>query len=172
MRCIDRLLRKNQLTDTFNPVKPRATSSQKQELTVFERYPDGLPLEVLQDIDYSKFGAMLKAERLLPPSYDRKPVKVQLGDFCGVPRVVLTFKSTTTDNKRYVGIYRYSVAYSEKINEPIAVMEVNPSMMNIWRGYVERIITLKERGCRSSLLLPTDVRISTQNKNDYMEGQM
>ena len=65
MRCIDRLLRKNQPTDTFNLVKPRATSSQKQELTVFERYPDGLPLEVLQDIDYSKFSVITRRQESL-----------------------------------------------------------------------------------------------------------
>ncbi|MBQ8615614.1 MAG: hypothetical protein IJ415_03510, partial [Clostridia bacterium] len=48
----------------------------RHEQTVFQKYLNGLPLMVLEDIDYSKFGAMLKQERLLPPSYDRKPIKV------------------------------------------------------------------------------------------------
>ena len=61
-------------------------------------YPNGLPKNVLEVIDYSKFGAMLKQEQLLPPSYDKKPIKVEIGDWCGYPRVFLTFKSKTSDS--------------------------------------------------------------------------
>ena len=60
---------------------------------VVDVYPNGLPKNVLEVIDYTKFGAMLKQEQLLPPSYDRRPVNVEIEDLYGKPRVVLTFKS-------------------------------------------------------------------------------
>ena len=33
---------------------------QSRKLTFYEKYPDGLPLMVLEYLDYGKFGAMLK----------------------------------------------------------------------------------------------------------------
>ena len=41
------------------------------EPSFYEKYPDGLPLEVLNLIDFKYFGAKLKQEQLLSPSYDR-----------------------------------------------------------------------------------------------------
>lgn len=98
------------------PIKdlPLTVMPVRQEQTVFQKYPNGLPLMVLEYIDYSKFGAMLKQERLLPPSYDRKPIKVEIDGVCDKPRVMLTFKSTTSESVRMFSIYGYSVASSAK----------------------------------------------------------
>ena len=87
-------------------------------------YPNGLPKNVLEVIDYSKFGAMLKQEQLLPPSYDKKPIKVEIGDWCGYPRVFLTFKSKTSESFRIVGICRYSVAYSTRMDKRISFWNI------------------------------------------------
>ena len=115
-------------------------------------YPDGLPLMVLEYIDYSKFGSMLKQEQLLPPSYDRRPIKVDIDEDYGKPRVILTFKSKTTDNCRMVSIFGYSVAYSEKINQPLTILEVNQMMSEVWRNFAEMIMYRWERGYRFELL--------------------
>ena len=59
-----------------------------------ERYPDGLPLWMLKNIDYSKFGKILKSKELLPPSYDRKSVGVEVKPSeHGDHNVKLIFKS-------------------------------------------------------------------------------
>ena len=115
-------------------------------------YPDGLPLMVLEYIDYSKFGSMLKQEQLLPPSYDRRPIKVDIDEDYGKPRVILTFKSKTTDNCRLVSIFGYRVAYSEKINQPLTILEVNQRMSEVWRNFAEITMYRWERGYRFELL--------------------
>lgn len=118
---------------------------------VINLYPDGLPLMVLEYIDYSKFGVMLKQEQLLPPSYESKPIKVELDNNYGKPRVVLTFKSKTSDSERLVGITGYIVSYERKINQPIRIMEVNPLMIAVWRRFAEHVMWKWERGYRFEL---------------------
>ena len=115
-------------------------------------YPNGLPKQVLEVIDYSKFGAMLKQEQLLPPSYDRKPIAVEIEEICGKPSVTLTFKSKTSESYRLVGICRYSVSYSTRMNKPIKVMELNPLMIPVWRRFAESVMWSWERGYRYQLL--------------------
>jgi len=117
-----------------------------------EKYPEGLPLNVLQIIDYKKFGAMLKKEQLLPPSYDRNPIKVEIDEKFGGPRVILTFKSETSDSERVVSIYGYTVAYSSKINTPITILEVNNFMSEVWREFAEHVMWSWDRGYRYSLI--------------------
>lgn len=122
------------------------------EPSVFQKYPDGLPLIVLEYIDYSKFGAMLKQERLLPPSYDRKPIKVEIDEDFGKPRVILTFKSTTSESERMYSIYGYSVASSAKSKDSITILEVNHHMSEVWRKFAENVMWAWDRGYRYSLL--------------------
>ncbi len=124
----------------------------KYEPTVFQKYPDGLPLIVLEYIDYSKFGAMLKQERLLPPSYDRKPIKVEIDGVFDKPRVILTFKSKTSDSERMFSIYGYSVASSAKSRDSITIMEVKHLMAEVWQKFAEKVMWAWERGYRYSLL--------------------
>ena len=136
---------------------------QPRELTFYEKYPDGLPLKILELIDFKHFGAKLKQEQLLPPSYDRKPIKIEIKDFCGFPRVFLTFKSKTSESYRIVGICRHSVAYSEKMNREISVMEVNPMMMSVWREFAQNVMWAWERGYNYALVSP-EKNIGTYKK--------
>jgi len=115
-------------------------------------YPNGLPKNVLEVIDYSKFGAMLKQEQLLPPSYDKKPIKVEIDNRYELPHVVLTFKSKTSESYRLVGIFKYSVSYSTRMNTPIKVMEVNPLMIPLWRRFAESVMWAWENGYRYGLV--------------------
>ena len=126
-------------------------------------YPDGVPLEVLKLIDFKHFGALLKQEQLLPPSYDRNPIKVEMEDWCGYPRVFLTFKSKTSESYRIVGICRYSVAYSTRMDKPVKVMETNPLMIPIWRRFAEHVMWAWERGYNYALVGP-EKNIETYRK--------
>ena len=131
MSLLDKLFKRNQqekLEETKQEFVSLA-SVLKKETSVMDRYPDGLPLMVLEYIDYSKFGAMLKQEQLLPPSYDRRPIKVDIDEDYGRPRVILTFKSKTSDSWRMVSISGYCVTYSEKINQPITILEINSKIL-------------------------------------------
>lgn len=108
--------------------------------TVKEKYPNGLPVHVLKQIDYKKFGAMLKQNRLLPPSYDKSPIKIDIDENYEKTRVLLTFKSKTSNSVRTVSVYGYTVAYSTKINEPITILEVNPMMSKLWKDFAEYVM--------------------------------
>ena len=134
-------------------------------------YPDGVPLEVLKLIDFKYFGAMLKQEQLLPPSYDRKPVKVEFEDWCGYPRIFLTFKSKTSESYRLVGICRYSVAYSTRMDKPVKVMETNPLMIPIWRRFAERVMWAWERGYNYALVGP-EKNLETYGKPRVNESML
>ena len=92
----------------------KAKEQQKKQ-SFTQKYPNGLPIEVLKQISFTRFGAMLKQNNLLPPSYDRKPIKIEIDENYDKPRVILTFKSKNSDNSRTVSIYGYSVAYSERV---------------------------------------------------------
>ncbi len=154
MRIIERLFKKKyeeKLEGTKQEFKPLA-SVLKKEPSVMDRYPDGLPLMVLEYLDYGKFGALLKQDQLLPPSYDRRPIKVDIDEDYGKPRVILTFKSKTSDSWRMVSISGYCVTYSEKINQPITILEVNEQMSKIWCDFAERTMYLWERGYRFELI--------------------
>ncbi len=76
-------------------------------------YPDGFTFEELQDIDFKEFGAILKQRRLLPPSYDRNPIMVDI--YYGkdnVPRAKVTFQSKTVGTMRTIGIKKYETLSS------------------------------------------------------------
>ena len=124
MGLLDKLFKKKQdenIEEKNEVIVPKIEERKYVELNtgnVTNLYPDGLPLMVLEYIDYSKFGVMLKQEQLLPPSYEAKPIKVELDNNYGKPRVVLTFKSKTSDSERLVGITGYIVSYERKINQP------------------------------------------------------
>ena len=157
MGLLDRLFKRKQeekIEEKNEVIVPKIEERKYVELNtgnVTNLYPDGLPLMVLEYIDYSKFGVMLKQERLLPPSYEAKPIKVELDNNYGKPRVVLTFKSKTSDSERLVGITGYIVSYERKINQPIRIMEVNPLMIAVWRRFAEHVMWKWERGYRFEL---------------------
>ena len=153
MRIIERLFKKKQAekTEAKQELEPLAKVLKKDQ-SVIGRYPDGLPLMVLEYLDYGKFGALLKQDQLLPPSYDRRPIKVDIDEDYGKPRVILTFKSKTSDSWRMVSISGYCVTYSQKINQPITILEVNEQMSKVWCEFAERTMYLWERGYRFELL--------------------
>ena len=157
MGLLDRLFKRKQeekIEEKNEVIVPKIEERKYVELNtgnITNLYPDGLPLMVLEYIDYSKFGVMLKQERLLPPSYEAKPIKVEIDNNYGKPRVVLTFKSKTSESERLVGITGYMVSYERKINQPIRVMEVNPLMIAVWRRFAEYVMWKWERGYRFEL---------------------
>jgi len=86
-------------------------------------YKPQLSLLELNEIDWSEFGTRLKREKLLPPSYDRKPklIKIGLSDK-NIPQVELTFMSTTTPSTRKLiltenGVMDFTNGYNPKIND-------------------------------------------------------
>ena len=99
MRLFDKLLKRNKQEEQHVEEKQldeNLPPKHKTE-TVKERYPEGLSLDILKKIDYSKYGAILKQQQLLPPSYDRNPASVKVSlDKDAQPFVKLVFKSKTS----------------------------------------------------------------------------
>ena len=129
--------------------KPDKKEQKRVELgtgNVVDIYPDGLPLYVMEVIDYKKFGEMLKQEQLLPPSYGRRPTDVALyvGEK-GLPVLVLKFNSKTSNSYRKLMIVGYFVA--ESINSPIGYT-TNADMSSQWQKFAQRVMYLWERGYR------------------------
>lgn len=155
MGLLDKLFKRKkeeQIEEIKTELNEDARKTSFFEPSVMEKYPEGLPLTVLEYLDYSKFGAMLKQERLLPPSYDRKPIKVEIDGVFDKPRVILTFKSKTSDSERMYSIYGYSVAASAKSRDSITILEVNHLMAEVWRNFAEKVMWAWDRGYRYSLL--------------------
>lgn len=174
MRLLEKLFKSKQQEKTKQQIKENVVEKDKEvkinrELTFFEKYPDGLPLEILELIDFKHFGAKLKQEQLLPPSYNRNPIKVEIEDWCGYPRVFLTFKSKTSECYRIVGICRYSVSYSLRMDKPIKVLETNPPMIQVWRRFAENVMWAWERGYNYALVGP-EKNIKTYRKLRVNEG--
>ena len=149
MRLFDILLKRNQqkeqeqkqveekvLNENFPPIYKRET--------VKERYPKGLSLRMLQHIDYSKYGAVLKQQQLLPPSYDRRPisVKVIVGKD-GQPNVKLVFKSKTSETYRTISIRGYDVSMGVNMD---LVWDFMPIMSREWENFCERVVYCADRG--------------------------
>ncbi len=124
--------------------------------TLLEKYPYGLPIQVLEMIDYEQFGTLLKQEQLLPPSYDKKPLNVEIDTVIELPRVLLTFKSKTTESVRQIEIYKYIVSYSENVGSSLTGLEVNDQMTNIWYNFAERVMFAWDRGYRNNLMTNED----------------
>ena len=109
-----------------------------------ERYPNGLPLNILKNLDYSKFGAILKSKQLLPPSYDRNPAGIDIKPSeSGDHNVKLIFKSKTSASYRIISIRKYDVSMT--INNS-ALYNFMPIMSREWENFCERIMWLYEKG--------------------------
>ena len=142
---------------------------QLRELTFYEKYPDGLPLEILELIDFKHFGAILKQEQLLPPSYDRKPaeIKVYLAAD-NLPRVKLIFKSKTSTSFRNVYIMRNEVGCG--INEYNS-HKYSEELTNVWFNFAQNVMWAWERGYNYALVGP-DKNIKTYRKLRVNEGKI
>ena len=172
MRLIDRLFKRNQSVKE-KEVKQELESLAsvlKKDQGVMDRYPEGLPLMILEYIDYSKFGAMLKQEKLLPPSYDRRPADVGITFIGDVPRLKLTFKSKTSDSIILLSICKYDLSCAKKSDK---AYHRNMEMEKIWLEFAKRTMYLWERGYRYELLdhnRKAEVKTSLQEDIDYIES--
>ncbi len=133
----------------------------KQEQPVFQKYPNGLPLEVLELIDFKHFGAKLKQEQLLPPSYSRKPIEIDLFlDAENIPNVELVFKSKTSSSYRIVNIHKHNVACSKNRSYALAV---NSQISEVWCEFAQNVMWAWERGYNYALVGP-EKNIETYGK--------
>ena len=99
---------------------------------------------MLKNIDYSKFGKILKSDQLLPPSYDRKPVGVEVKPSeCGDNNVKLIFKSKTSPSYRIISIRGYNVSMT--VNNS-TLYNYMPIMSREWENFCERVVYCADRG--------------------------
>lgn len=69
-------------------------------------YEEKLSLLELSEINWSNFGAMLKQEQLLPPSYDKHPTSVKFRlSKTNKPVAEIVFNSKTSDSYRTIVIH-------------------------------------------------------------------
>ena len=90
-----------------------------------------LSMGEFEDIKWEEFAAKLKGERILPPSYEKKPAKVKVTlSKTGNPMAIVEFRSTTSDSYRVLMVLENEVY--ESINSPAAWLK-NNSMTEIWK---------------------------------------
>jgi len=151
MGLLDKLFKRNQKENSEDAKQEFESLSSvlKKEPSFMEKYPDGLPLMVLEYLDYGKFGAMLKQEKLLPPSYDRRPTDVSITFIGDVPRLKLTFKSKTSDSTILLSICKYNLSCAKKEDK---AYYKNLEMEKQWLEFAKRTMYLWERGYRFELM--------------------
>jgi len=175
MGLLGKLFTKKHKEEVQKEEKPQMVEiTYKQEPTIFQKYPDGLPLDIIQLISYKKFGAMLKENNLLPPSYDKNPIKVEIDQRHGKPRVILTFKSKTSESLRQVSIFGYSVASGKVNKDTLTILEVNCLMQEQWILFVENLMFDWEHGDRfKHLNSPARARLAStfmQEDEEYRQS--
>ncbi|MFQ6723707.1 MAG: hypothetical protein ACLRFE_00030 [Clostridia bacterium] len=165
MRLFDKLLKRNRQEQEQPQKQERSANEQERASTnatrgevkvpypiplnikrvpFKERYPDGLPLNMLKHLDYSKYGAILKQRQLLPPSYDRKPVSVEIRPSeHGDHNIGLIFKSNTSASYRIISIRQYNVTMA--INDSF-LYGYMPIMSREWENFCERVVYCADRG--------------------------
>ncbi len=146
MRLFDKLFKRNkqEQSEETKVGKPKMVEVKyKDTPTMFQAYPKGLPIEVLEAIDYSKFGAMLKQEKLFPPSYDKKPASVEIRMRGDMPEVKLEFKSKTSPSHCSLAIYGYDVFVAKQDSKRY---QINHTFSGEWIIFCEKVAWLKEKG--------------------------
>ncbi len=110
-------------------LKPNQRNEYSRELSLLE----------FGEVDWAQFGARLKQEQLLPPSYDRNPTKVTIGlSKRNKPKVEIVFNSKTSDSYRTVvicndeGVFEYT---NGALNQP-----TRPELIKTWKRFKEHII--------------------------------
>lgn len=109
------------------------------------KYVPELSMLELSEVDWAEFGARLKAQNLLPGSYNTTPINVKVSlTEQNIPCAIVTFASSTTDSTRRIEVYDRFVRRCGKSNDnPESV-----SMSQVWRDYqdfVHCVINLKHR---------------------------
>ena len=156
MRLFDKLLKRNnkEQEQKLEQVEEKSADinlpQRYKRESVKHRYPDGLPLNILKHLDYSKYGAILKQRQLLPPSYDRKPVGVEIrASEYGGHNVRLIFKSKTSSSYRVISICGYDISMT--VNNS-SLYNYMPIMSREWEDFCERIMWLYDRGMSYSFV--------------------
>ncbi len=150
MRLFDKLLKRNQQAEQLEhqlvdgkELDENLPQRYKRE-SVKQCYPYGLPLNILKNLDYSKYGAILKQRQLLPPSYDRNPVGVEIRPSeHGDHNIGLIFKSKTSASYRIISIRQYNVTMAINTSFLYGYM---PIMSREWENFCERAVYCADRG--------------------------
>lgn len=150
MRLFDKILKRNEKEQEQKLEQVEEKSADinlpqryKRE-GVKQRYPHGLPLNILKNLDYSKYGVVLKQQQLLPPSYDRKPVGVEvMPSEHGDHNIKLIFKSKTSASYRIISIRGYDVSMS---TNNASIHFYMPIMSREWENFCERVAYCADRG--------------------------
>ena len=100
-----------------------------------EEKPKVVPLSMgeLDNVKWEELASKLKAERILPPSYDKKPVRIKITlSKSGDPMAELEFRSTTSDSYRVLRITENQVY--ESVNSPVGFLS-NTEMTDVWKKF-------------------------------------
>lgn len=128
----------------------KQSQGEKSKQSFVELHPEGLSMSHLEALDYEKFGAVLKQQKLLHPSYNQKPANTEI--FVGQdghPRVKLYFGSIGSPFYKVIIISGYKVSYSTQMPHGVQHSE---EMSNAWVKFVEKM----------SKRLPNDYSYSIQ----------
>lgn len=153
MRLFDKMLKRFSVEEKVRQLQAELDKQYRGEelkhhdlpkQTFKQKYPNGLPLNILKHLDYSKYGAILKQRQLLPPSYDRNPVGVEIRPSeHGDHNIGLIFKSKTSESYRIISIRQYNVTMA--INDSF-LYNYMPIMSREWENFCERVMWLYEKG--------------------------
>jgi len=125
---------------SIEPIKKSETKiEQLRELTLLE----------LGEVDWTEFGSRLKQSQLLPPSYDRKPSKVNISLHTdNSPKVEIVFNSKTTDSYRTFKIYNNRIhEFVNGSNEANTRQEI----IDEWKRFKKHIIYLLDRNNKNEI---------------------
>ena len=163
MGLLDKLLhrKKAEVVPEYKPINISFVKPKRK--TFKESNPDDISMDILKTIDYEQFGIALKQNKLLPPSYDRKPEEIDFytGDN-GVARVKLIFKSQKSKAYRVVVIRGYNVSYG--VNCPYSY-ERSKKMSKEWEDFVERSYFVQQNGYPSFLVNDDRIKKLMEEEN-------
>lgn len=113
-----------------------------KEIEIEKPFVPDISLYEFEKVNWAEFGTNLKQNKILPNSYGKKPVSVDIklsGD--GVPMVLLTFNSSTSDSVREYLLLQDGVYQS--VNGVIDDGK-NQELIDVWNDFKKQI-RLKSR---------------------------
>lgn len=118
----------------------RETIEQQTELKEVEEkkpFVADISLYEFEKVDWSEFGAILKQNKILPNSYDKKPAEVDIKlSKDGQPMVLLTFNSSTSDSVREYLLLQDEVHQS--VNGVVKDGK-NQELIDVWKNFKNQI---------------------------------
>ena len=129
----DILNRFNKQSQVSN-VQPDLTKEQEDKK---EQFIPEISLFEFENVDWTDFGRILKHNRILPNSYIKKPVEVEVRTSKkGRPMVILTFNSSTSNSVRKFMLLQD--AAFQYINGAIDDGK-NPGLLSVWNKFKDEI---------------------------------